>query len=125
MSLKKIQEEGNGILIYLDQEGRGVGLTSKIKAYALQEKGYDTVEANEALGLPVDARDYNTAALILKDLGIAQINLLTNNPDKIKQLAKYGIKIAEITPLEVSPNDINHSYLSIKKTKLGHTLRQV
>lgn len=123
ISLEKIQKTGSGILIYLNQEGRGIGLINKIKAYALQEKGHDTVEANKTLGLAVDARDYKIAAYILKDLGILRINLLTNNPDKIKQLKKYGIEIAKTTSLEISPNNINHSYLLTKKDKLGHLLK--
>lgn len=121
-SLKKINEKGEGILIYLNQEGRGIGLTNKIKAYALQEKGLDTVEANEALGLPVDGRDFKTAFEILNDLGIKQINLLTNNLEKIKQLEKFGISIKNQIPLTVKPNFFNKDYLLTKKIKLGHTI---
>lgn len=124
-SLIKIGKAKNGVLIYLNQEGRGIGLTNKIKAYALQEKGLDTVDANNALGLPSDARDYLVAADILKDLGIETINLLTNNPDKIDQLAQYGIIINKRIPLEVNPNKKNKSYLKTKKDKLGHKLSLV
>lgn len=121
-SMKKIREKGRGIIIYLNQEGRGIGLSNKIKAYSLQEKGLDTVEANHALGLPSDTRDYKIAAEILTDLGISQIILLTNNPQKIEELSKNGIKIAKRLSLEISPNNLNYSYLLTKKNKLGHKL---
>lgn len=124
MSLIKIGQEG-GVLIYLSQEGRGIGLTNKIKAYALQDKGYDTVEANKKLGFEADLRDYKIAAQILKDLNIDQIALLTNNPAKIRELKGYGITVAECIPLEVIPNKINKSYLKTKKNKLGHKLNLV
>lgn len=124
-SLIKISKAKNGVLIYLNQEGRGIGLTNKIKAYSLQEKGLDTVDANNALGLPSDARDYMVAVDILKDLGIETINLLTNNPDKIDQLAQYGIIVNKRIPLEVNPNKKNKSYLKTKKDKLGHKLSLV
>lgn len=124
-SLTKISQAKNGVLIYLNQEGRGIGLTNKIKAYSLQENGLDTVEANNALGLPSDARDYLVAADILKDLGIETINLLTNNPDKIDQLAQYGIIVSKRIPLEVNPNKKNKNYLKTKKDKLGHKLSLV
>lgn len=122
-SMKLIWEKGQGIIIYLNQEGRGIGLTNKIKAYALQEQGLDTVEANEALHLPIDARDYRIAAAILHDFGIAEIALLTNNPDKIEQLNRYGIHVIKRIPLAVKPHPLNKSYLSTKKTKLGHKLK--
>lgn len=124
-SLEKIGKAKNGILIYLNQEGRGIGLINKIKAYALQEKGLDTIDANNALGLPSDARDYKVAAEILKDLNIKTINLLTNNPAKIDQLSKYGIVVNKRIPLEVTPNNVNQQYLKTKKIKLGHKLKQV
>lgn len=124
-SLKKIEENGNGVLLYLNQEGRGIGLTNKIKAYALQEKGYDTVEANEALGLPADARDYKIAADMLLDLGIDTIYLLTNNPDKEEQLHEYGITIAKRIRLETMPNKNNKEYLKTKKQKMAHQLLYV
>lgn len=121
-SLKLISEAGVGILIYLNQEGRGIGLTNKIKAYALQEKGLDTAEANLALGLPADSRDYEIAADILKDLNTPTINLLTNNPDKIKQMEKHGITVETQIPLETTPNEFNKKYLLTKKQKFHHQL---
>lgn len=124
-SMKLIQEHGAGVIVYLDQEGRGIGLSSKIQAYSLQEKGLDTVESNEQLGFSADLREYSAAAQILRDAGIQQINLLTNNPDKQKQLEKLGIKIVNQVPLETLPNDTNRSYLSAKKNKMGHRLSGV
>lgn len=123
-SLIKIGKEG-GVLIYLNQEGRGIGLTNKIKAYKLQDKGLDTVEANEELGFAVDLRSYKVAAQILKDLNISQITLLTNNPNKVNQLTSYGITITKCIPIEVAPNHINQNYLKTKKDKLGHKLTLV
>lgn len=124
-SLTKISKTENGILIYLNQEGRGIGLTNKIKAYALQEKGLDTVDANNALGFPPDARDYQIAANILKDLKIMNINLLTNNQNKIDQLTQYGITIKKRIPLEITPHSTSLSYLKTKKYKMGHKLKLV
>lgn len=121
--MKLIQEKGRGIIIYLNQEGRGIGLKNKIKAYALQENGLDTVEANEVLHLPIDARDYKIATEILKDLGIKEVELLTNNPSKISRLTQYGIQVLKRIPLETKPNKINKSYLLAKKKKLGHLLK--
>lgn len=121
-SMKKIQENKSGIILYLNQEGRGIGLTNKIKAYALQEKGYDTVEANQILGLPVDARDYTLAGKILEFMGVSEIDLLTNNPDKTRQLRKSGLKINKRIPLEVTPNSVNRDYLRTKKMKMSHLL---
>lgn len=124
-SMKLINKFGSGVILYLNQEGRGIGLTNKIKAYALQDKGHDTVEANESLGFPADARQYKIAADILNDLDISKVNLLTNNPDKEKQLIKSGIEVNQITPLEIKPNKVNKQYLTIKKQKLAHRLRFV
>ncbi|MDO8577169.1 MAG: GTP cyclohydrolase II [Candidatus Daviesbacteria bacterium] len=124
-ALTKIGKSKNGVLIYLSQEGRGIGLGNKIKAYALQEKGLDTIEANEQLGFAADPRSYRVAAQILKDLKIKQINLLTNNPDKISQLKKFGIKVKNAIPLEIAPNPIDLRYLKTKKNKMGHKLRLV
>ncbi|HSW48323.1 MAG TPA: GTP cyclohydrolase II [Candidatus Saccharimonadales bacterium] len=122
-SMAMIGKKGRGIIIYLNQEGRGIGLENKIKAYALQEEGLDTVDAQNALGLPVDARDYKIAADILMDLKVKEINLLTNNPDKVKQLNNYGIKIVERISLDVGSNKIDKDYLLTKKNKLGHILK--
>lgn len=124
-SMKLIQKKGQGIILYLNQEGRGIGLTNKIKAYALQDQGFDTVEANTKLGLPVDARGYKIAADMLKDLGISKIYLLTNNPDKGEQLSSFGIDVLQTVPLEIKPNKINKQYLATKKQKLSHRLREV
>lgn len=124
-SMELINEQGDGIILYLNQEGRGIGLTNKIKAYALQDQGYDTVQANEALGFPSDARSYEIAADILKDLGVDTINLLTNNPDKKDQLAKYGITISKRIALEIKPNKVDLKYLKVKKRKMHHKLKLV
>ena len=122
-SLEIIGQAGSGALLYLNQEGRGIGLTNKIKAYALQNRGRDTVRANLDLGFLPDERDYKIAADILRDLGIKSIKLLTNNPDKIRALKSYGIKVAKRFPLEVKPTAIDRQYLLTKKTKLGHKLK--
>lgn len=124
-SMKLINKNGTGLIIYLNQEGRGIGLTNKIRAYALQESGFDTVSANQELGLPVDMRSYKIAAEILGYLGINRINLLTNNPDKQSQLSKYGIKISKRVPLEIKPNKNDLGYLRTKKNKLSHQLKYV
>ena len=124
-SMKIIGRKGNGIILYLNQEGRGIGLENKIKAYTLQDKGLDTVEANHSLGFPPDIRNYGLAAEILKDFGINQINLLTNNPDKEYQLSVYGIRINKSLPLESRPNGVNNKYLFTKKQKLNHRLKMV
>lgn len=121
-ALKKISSAKKGVLLYLRQEGRGIGLLNKIKAYSLQEKGYDTVEANRKLGFPPDLREYGIGAQILKDVGVGKMRLMTNNPKKIVGLQGYGIQIVERVPLEVEPNNINLNYLIIKKKKLGHLL---
>ncbi|MDB6128548.1 MAG: cyclohydrolase-2, partial [Verrucomicrobia bacterium] len=121
-SMRVIRDAGAGVILYLNQEGRGIGLANKIRAYSLQDEGHDTVDANHRLGLPIDARDYEVAAHILKDLGIDQIRLLTNNPDKEKQLGKFGIKICERIPIEFPHNGINTDYLATKKRRMGHQL---
>ena len=120
-ALKLISKKG-GVLLYLRQEGRGIGLLSKIKAYNLQDSGMDTVEANEKLGFKADMRDYTVGVQILADLGIKNMKLITNNPKKIKGLEKYGIKIVERVPLVIKPNTTNIKYLKAKKEKLGHYL---
>ena len=110
-------KNGSGIILYLRQEGRGIGLINKLKAYGLQDQGYDTYEANEILGFKPDERNYIIAAKILKDLGISHINLLTNNPDKIDQLENNGITIEKRIPLEIPANEVNHDYLETKRDK--------
>ncbi len=121
-SLGFLQEQGRGVLLYLRQEGRGIGLAKKISAYALQERGLDTVEANLALGLPEDMRDYRVAAEMLLDLGVRRARLLTNNPAKIEGLRRYGVEVVERVPLGISPNPSNLGYLRTKREKLGHLL---
>jgi GTP cyclohydrolase II len=121
-SLRLLQEAGRGVLIYLRQEGRGIGLGNKIRAYALQEQGLDTVDANRALGLPDDMRDYGVAADILSQLGVRQVRLLTNNPDKISGLRSQGIEIIERIALHVAPNPTNQHYLKTKRQRMGHLL---
>ncbi|MBI4084794.1 MAG: GTP cyclohydrolase II [Candidatus Levybacteria bacterium] len=124
-SLQILSSKKQGILMYLNQEGRGIGLTNKIKAYALQEKGLDTVEANIKLGLPIDARDYEIAADILQDLKVASVILLTNNPEKMRQITKYGVNVVGSQPLETRTRPENKKYLQVKKQKLGHILHHI
>ena len=119
-SLRFLQERGPGVLLYLRQEGRGIGLANKISAYALQERGLDTVEANLALGLPEDMRDYRVAAEMLLDLGVRRARLLTNNPAKVEGLECYGVEVVERIPLGISPNPSNLEYLRTKREKMGH-----
>lgn len=121
-ALRQIEEEGNGVLLYMRQEGRGIGLINKLKAYKLQEQGLDTVDANLKLGFPADLRDYGIGAQILKDLGIRQIRLLTNNPRKITGLEGYGLEVVERVPIQMKENEDNSNYLHTKQKKLGHLL---
>jgi len=121
-AMKRIETEGTGVLVYMRQEGRGIGLGPKIHAYKLQEEGLDTVEANEKLGFPMDLRDYGLGAQILADLGVSKIRLLTNNPRKVVGLDAYGIEIVEQIPVQSTPNQHNQHYLETKKHKMGHLL---
>jgi 3,4-dihydroxy 2-butanone 4-phosphate synthase / GTP cyclohydrolase II len=124
-AMATIAKAGRGVVVYLRQEGRGIGLLNKLKAYELQDQGMDTVEANEALGFAADQRDYGIGAQILHDLGLTRIRLLTNNPKKLAALSGFGIRIVDQIPLEVSPNENNLAYLRTKKHKMGHTLKKV
>ncbi len=124
-TLRMIQKEGKGVLLYMRQEGRGIGLENKLHAYLLQEKGLDTVEANERLGLPADKRDYGIGAQILRDLGITRMRLLTNNPKKFAALTGYGLEIVERVPILTEPTEENIHYLRTKKEKLGHMIEKV
>ncbi|MBT7617240.1 MAG: GTP cyclohydrolase II, partial [Calditrichaeota bacterium] len=121
-SMRMIQEEGRGVVLYMNQEGRGIGLSAKLHAYELQDKGLDTVEANEKLGFAPDLRDYGTGALILKNLGIHKLRLITNNPKKIIALNGFDLEMVERIPLEIPPNEVNAHYLETKRDKMGHMI---
>jgi 3,4-dihydroxy 2-butanone 4-phosphate synthase/GTP cyclohydrolase II len=121
-AMEMIEREGKGVLLYLRQEGRGIGLANKLHAYALQEKGLDTVEANVRLGLPVDKRDYGIGSQILRDLGLSKLRILTNNPKKIYGIDGYGLSVVEEVPIRIEPGEHNARYLQTKKAKMGHRL---
>jgi len=123
-AMKMVEEAGKGVVLYMNQEGRGIGLVNKLKAYKLQEEGLDTVEANLKLGFGMDERDYGVGAQILRELGISKIKLITNNPRKRAGLFGYGLEIVEIVPIEIKPNSHNKKYLTTKRDKLGHNILQ-
>jgi GTP cyclohydrolase II len=125
LSLKKIGQASSGILVYLPQEGRGIGLMNKLRAYELQDGGMDTVEANETLGFAADARDYDFSAQILKKLGTTKIRLLSNNPEKVRQLESSGIRVIERVPCQPRVSKISRAYLKTKKRKMGHLLKGI
>ncbi len=124
-ALRMVEKEGKGVVLYMNQEGRGIGYLNKIKTYKLQEQGYDTVEANHKLGFDDDERDYGVGAQILRDLGICKIRLMTNNPVKRAGLEGYGLEITETVPIEIPTNKYNHFYMETKKTKMGHNLKKL
>ena len=125
VAMQMIQTDGQGVIIYHPEEGRGIGLLNKLRAYELQDQGIDTVEANHRLGFDADQRDYSLCAEIVKDLGVARVRLLSNNPGKLKALEEAGVRVLERIPIEISPRGTTRYYLKTKKEKLGHWLNQV
>lgn len=121
-SMALIEDEGLGIIVYMQQEGRGIGLTNKLRAYMLQDRGLDTFDANVALGLPADDRDYEISAAMLAKVGVSDIRLITNNPSKVDSLKKYGVKISNIVPLQTEINQYNERYFETKRERFGHNL---
>jgi len=122
LALQRIAQEGRGVLLYLNQEGRGIGLANKIRAYALQDQGFDTVEANERLGFAADLREYHTGVLILRDLGVRSTHLLSNNPKKLAGVTGEGLSVSERIPIEIPAGESNRRYLETKRDKLGHQI---
>lgn len=125
VAMQMIQTKGQGVIIYHPEEGRGIGLLNKLRAYELQDQGIDTVEANQRLGFDADQRDYSICAEIVKDFGVSQVRLLSNNPDKLKALEDAGVQVLERIPIEIPPRGSSRNYLKTKKEKLGHWLSQV
>ncbi len=121
-AMEMVEKEGKGVVLYMNQEGRGIGLINKMKAYKLQEQGMDTVQANIALGFPMDSRDYGVGAQILRDLGVGKIRLISNNPQKRVGLMGYGLEIVDQIAIEITPNVHNVKYLTTKRDKMGHTI---
>jgi len=125
LAMKRIEAEGKGVIVYMNQEGRGIGLMNKIRAYKLQENGYDTVDANIHLGFKPDERDYGVGAQILRELGVTKMRLMTNNPKKRIGLESYGLDIVDNVPIEIEPNKYNEFYIKTKKERMGHDLHKI